>query len=232
MLRKKILLSDDAELLQALENSFFRRIGFSLVVADSGERAFEMVEEQDPVLAILTLEMPDWPGDASCRRIKSDALLRATPIVLVVPAGREEALACCREAGCDDILCRPLDSQQLLAVACRVLHIVERDAPRVPCLFPVLCGKGPGKMRAARALNVNRGGLFVETDRLYPVDTLFTLEFTPTESTSSIRVKGRVAWVNHPEWVKTSTLPSGMGIQFFDLTEAAASAIAEHAGQN
>jgi uncharacterized protein (TIGR02266 family) len=86
-------------------------------------------------------------------------------------------------------------------------------------------------MRAARALNVNRGGLFVETDRLYPVDTLLTIEFTPPAHTSNIRVKGRVAWVNHPEWVKTSTLPSGMGIQFLDLTEAAATAIAEHAGK-
>lgn len=231
MLLKKILLSNDVELLQALENSFFRRIGFSLVVADSGERAFEMIEEQDPVLAILTLEMPDWPGDAICRRVKRDALLRSTPIVLVVPAGREEAVACCREAGCDDILCRPLDSQQLLAVACRVLHIVERGAPRIETLFSVLCGKDPGKMRAARALNINSGGLFIETDRLYPVDTLLTLEFTPPEDTTSIRVKGRVAWVNHPEWVKTSTLPSGMGIQFLDLTEAAAAALAEYAGK-
>lgn len=225
MLRKNILLSDDFELLQALENSFFRRIGFTLVVADSGERAFEMIEELDPVLAVLALEMPGWPGDAICRRVKKDAILRSTPVILVAPAGSEEAVACCQQAGCDDFLYRPIDSQELLAVACRLLNIVERGAPRVPSRFPVLCGKDPKKLRAAQALNINAGGLYVETDRLQPVDTLLTLEINLPTQAATFRVRGRVAWVNHPEWVKTSTLPSGMGIQFVEIDDDAAAAV-------
>lgn len=227
MPRKKILLTDDAELLQALENSFFRRIGFTLLVAESGERAFEMIEEQDPGLAILTLEMPGWQGDAVCRRVKEDALLRSTPIILVVPSGREDVVFRCRESGCDDILCRPIDSQQMLATACRLLNLVERGAPRLATRFPVLCGRDPRKLRPARVLNINVGGLFVETDRLHPVDTLLTLEFTLPGQTSTLRCKGRVAWVNHPEWIKTSSLPNGMGIQFLDLTDDAAAAVRE-----
>jgi len=225
VLRKNILLSDDSELLQTLENSFFRRIGFALVVADSGERAFEMIEELDPVLAVLTLEMPGWHGDAICRRVKTDAILRSTPVILVAPAGSEAAVACCRQAGCDDILFRPLDSQELLTVACRLLNIVERGEPRVPSRFPVQCGKDPKKLRAAQALNINAGGLFVETDRLHPVDTLLTLEITLPAQKPPFRVRGRVAWVNHPEWVKTSSLPSGMGIQFVEISDEAVAAV-------
>ncbi|HXV21434.1 MAG TPA: response regulator [Desulfuromonadales bacterium] len=228
MLRKKILLTDDAELLQALEGSFFRRAGFTLLVADSGERVFEMIEEQDPVLAILALDMPDRQGDAICRRVKQDAILRSTPIILVVDAGGEEVASCCREAGCDDILRRPIDSQQLLTAACRVLNIIERSGPRVETRFPVHCGRDPRKLQPAWVLNINAGGLFVEIERLHPVNTLVTLEFTLPGHTSSIRCKGRVAWVNHPEWIKTSSLPSGMGIQFLDLAEEAALAIREH----
>jgi len=228
MLRKKILLTEDAELLHALESSFFCRIGFTILVADSGERAFEMIEEQDPVLAILTLDMPDWKGDAICRRVKKDSILRSTPIILVVDAGREDVVSCCREADCDDILYRPIDSHQLLTAACRVLNIVEREAPRVETRLPVLCGRDPRKLRPAWVLNINAGGLFVEIDRLHPIDTLVTVEFTLPEHTSSIRCKGRVAWVNHPEWIKTSKLPNGMGIQFVDLPEDAAMAIREH----
>lgn len=230
MPRKKILLTDDPELLQTLENSFFRRIGFTLLVAESGERAFEMIEEQDPALAILTLEMPDWQGDAVCRCVKKDAILRATPIILVVPAGREDVFSCCRESGCDDILCRPIDSQQLLAAACRVLNLVERSAPRVEANFPALCGRDPCKLRPARVLDINTGGLFVETERLHPVDTLLTLEFTLPGQTSTLRCKGRVAWVNHPEWIKASSLPSGMGIQFLDLEEEVLPALLEYLG--
>ncbi len=228
MLRKNILLTDDAELLRVLENSFFRRIGFSLLVAENGERAFELIEEQDPVLAILTLEMPDWNGDSICRRVKQDAILRATPIILVVPGGREEAVDCCRDAGCDAILHRPIEAQQLLAAACRVLRIVERGAPRLATVFPLFCGRDPRKLRPARALNLNTGGLFAETDRLHPVDTLLTLEFTLPGHAEALSCKGRVAWVNHPEWVKTSILPSGMGIQFLDLEAEVLLAISDY----
>lgn len=225
MLRKKILLTDDDELLQALESSFFRRGGFSLLVAGSGEQAFAMIEEQDPALVILALETPGWNGDSICRRVKQDVLLRSTPVILVVPAGHEEAVARCREAGCDDILYRPIDNQQLLSVACRVLHIIERGSPRVEARFPVLCGHDPVKLRPGQVVNLNTGGLFVETDRLHPVDTLLILEFTLPAGASPIRCKGRVSWVNHPEWIKTSTLPYGMGIQFLDLSEEAEAAV-------
>lgn len=228
MLKKNILLSNDIALLQVLENSFFRRIGFTLVVADNGERAFEMIEELDPVLAVLTLEMPGWRGDAICRRVKKDSILRSTPVILVAPADSEEAVTCCRQAGCDDILYRPIDSQELLAVACRLLNIVERGAPRVASRFPVQCGKDPKKLRAAQALDVNLGGLFVATDRLHPVGTMLTLEIHLPNQVVPLCARGRVAWVNHPEWVKTSRLPSGMGIQFVGLAEEAAAAVRDY----
>jgi hypothetical protein len=34
-----------------------------------------------------------------------------------------------------------------------------------------------------------------------------------------------VAWVNHPEWVKTNNLPIGMGVQFLDLAPEGAEAL-------
>jgi len=227
MLRKKILLTDDAELQQALESSFFCRTGFNLLVAESGERAFEMIEEFDPGLAILTLEMPDWSGDAICRRVKEDAVLRRTPIILVVDAGREDVISCCREAGCDDILFRPIDSQQLLAAACRLLTIVERGAPRFDASFPARCGRDPLKLHPARVLNINAGGVFLEADRLHPVDTRIALEFIFPGQASSLRCWGRVAWVNHPEWIKAAKLPAGMGVQFLELPGDVATAVGE-----
>lgn len=225
MLTKKILLADDAELLRVLENSFFHRVGFSLLVAARAEQAQSLFEEQDPSLAILTL---DLPGDAEsfCRQVKRDPLLRTTPILMVVPAGREEEGVHCRQAGgCDDLLLRPIDGPQLLAAACRLLGIVDRTEPRVSARFLLQCGRDPRKLRPGRALNLNAGGLFVETDRLHPIHTLLTLEFTLPGSDLLLRCQARVAWVNHPEWVKAGSLPSGMGLQFVDLPDTAAEAV-------
>jgi len=218
MPRKNILLNEDAELQKILEESFFRRIGFHLLVAGTVEQAFEMIEDQDPVLFLLALEQPEWDGETICRRVKSDAVLRTTPIILIAPPGQEDAVLRCRAAGCDDLLSRPIDSQRLLAAACRVLNIVERTASRLATRLPVQLGREPHKLRSGSILNLNAGGCFVEADRLHPVGTLLSLAFSLPGMPAPLRFQGRVAWVNHPEWVKTSSLPSGMGLQFVDLT--------------
>lgn len=231
MIKKRILLANDPELLQAVENSFFGRNGFSLLVADSEQVAFEMIEEQDPALAILPLDMPGGGGDACCRRVKNDPILRPTPIILVVGEGSGPDLARCSDSGCDDTIQRPIDSQQLLATACRLLNIAKRGAPREDVRLSLQCGPDPGKLHPAQALNLNAGGVFVATERLVPVDTTLTLAFALPGRESLLRCLGRVAWVNHPEWVKTSRLPVGMGVAFLDLSAEAAAELQRHAGE-
>lgn len=217
MIRKRILLANDPELLHAVQNSFFGRNGFTLLVADSDRQAFEMIEEKDPALAILCLDLPGMRGDACCRRVKSDPFLRATSVILVAPSGSQQALKRCREAGCDSVLHAPIDAQKLLAAACRLLDIAERVDPRHDVRLPLRFGAEPDKLRAGEVRNLNAGGVFVATDRLFPVDSLLVLEFALPGRAFPLRCRGRVAWVNHPEWVKTSRLPIGMGIQFLDL---------------
>jgi len=219
MPRRNILLNEDAELQKVLGESFFRRIGFNLLVAANVEQAFEIIEEQDPVLVLLAVGEPGWDGESFCRQLKEDAVLRTTPIILIVPSGNEEAVARCRASGCDDILSRPIDSQRLLAAACRVLNIVERAASRLSVHLPAQFGRDSRKLRPGEILNLNAGGLFVKADRLHPVGTLLSLEFSLPGFSAPIRCRAKVAWVNHPEWVKTSSLPSGMGLQFLELAD-------------
>ncbi len=40
-----------------------------------------------------------------------------------------------------------------------------------------------------------------------------------------IQVRGRVAWVNHPEWMKEMRLPVGMGLQFIEPGESVREAL-------
>lgn len=70
------------------------------------------------------------------------------------------------------------------------------------------------KSYSGRCLNLNAGGMFVATDSLFPVDTLLLVECALPNSHGSIDTPVRVAWVNHPEWLKKDSLPSGMGLQF------------------
>lgn len=217
MVRKRILLANDSELLRSLRDSFFGRSGFVLLVADSEDHAFEVIEEQDPALAIFNLEQPGFNGDACCRRIKSDPILRGTPIILVVHSEGERELALCREAGCDEILHKPLDSDDLMDAACRLLKIANRGELRTHVDLPLRWGKDINKLSPGRILNLNNQGAFISADKFFPVDTTVHLKIFITGSNQPLCCTGRVAWVNHPEWLKTTNLPTGMGVQFLDL---------------
>ena len=231
MIRRNILIAEDRELLRAMEHSFFHRSGFHLLTATSGREAFLLVEEEDPLLVILDLDMPELTGDACCRRIKVDPFLRTTPVLLAARCGVEQDLQRCRAAGCDEVLTRPINSQQLLAAACRLLRIIDRAQQRPATCFNVRCGADPRKLRSGCARNLNSGGMFIETTGLLPVGTPLTLEFTLPGSSAAIRCRGRVAWVNHPEWLKSYLLPSGMGVQFLELAAEAQAAVEEYCRQ-
>ncbi len=219
MLRKKIVLTNASWLLEEMEGSIFRRESFALLVAGDGEEAFRLVEEEDPVLVILDLEMAGLSGDACCLRVKEDPFLNQTPVILVTPEAGDEPRTRCREAHCDAVLERPVKEGQLVETACRLLHINTRAEDRLRTEIPMRFGVAGGKLHAGRALDLNSGGLFLETARLSPVDTLLLLEINLPGRGKPLSAKARVAWVNHPEWLKAGYLPPGMGLQFLDLGE-------------
>jgi uncharacterized protein (TIGR02266 family) len=225
MLAKRILLTNDPEILRPMENSLFRREGFSLLIASDGRQAFEIIEDHDPALAILDFDMLTEGGAECCRRVKGDPVLRKTPIILVARAGSTEVVQRCRDAGCDEIIYRPVNPQDLLLAACRLLNIIERRDSRLTTALPALVGRDAAKLRAGSILNLNTGGAFVETRKLVPIDSELTLELILPPAESPHTISCRVAWVNHPEWIKALRLPVGMGLQFLDLPATVRAAI-------
>ena len=225
VLAKRILLTNLPEILGPMEDSLFRREGFSLLMASDGRQAFEIIEDHDPALAILDLEMMNEGGDQCCRRVKNDPILRRTPVILVARRDREEDVQRCRQAGCNEILFKPVAPQELLQAACRMLGIGERRDSRLGLVLPAQVGRDPRQLRPATIHNLNAGGAFVETRKLFPVDSEVLVEFTPPELSTTVLTRCRVAWVNHPEWLKATRLPVGMGLQFTALDEAARQAL-------
>jgi uncharacterized protein (TIGR02266 family) len=215
--KKKILLADDVELFLELEKTLFRRENFILLVARNGQQAFELIASQRPDLVFMDLFMPVMNGDECCRRVKDDPDLRSTPIVMVTQGGREEDLARCRGAGCDEILLKPINRHRFVDTARRLLAIADREASRVGARLEVRYGTGQQQLLSNYSVNISTGGLFLETDDPLPVDTPLALEFTLPNRQLSICCTGRVAWVNHPVLLHKPDMASGMGVQFIDL---------------
>ncbi|HER63370.1 MAG TPA: hypothetical protein ENO11_05270, partial [Desulfobacteraceae bacterium] len=220
--RKKILLAQVPEIVTAMEHSFFHRAGFDFLLASDRATAMSLVEEEDPVLVIVEADSTLLDGVELGRMIKSDPFLRNTHILLIVS---EQGQAQPKNV-CDAVIVKPFEGKELVTTACDVLGIVDPAAPRKDVKVPVLCGRDASHLRPAHTFNLSTGGVFVETADLLPVDTAVLLELSLPAA--SLLCRGRVAWVNHPEWIKAKTLPIGMGIEFTGMAEEARSRLAEH----
>jgi CheY-like chemotaxis protein len=212
---KKIVLSNDAALLTIMENSFFQRDGFELVLVQDGQTGFQAVEAEAPTLAVFDLALLGDQALECCQEIKQDPLLAATPVLLLLPEkGPEELADACWQAGCDAVVHRPLAAERFLDAACGLLGISRRLARRLPVSLPLAILDNKQKKHPARCVNLNSGGMFLASETLFPVNTCLTLELTLPGAHLPLQTSVRVAWVNHPEWRKKTALPCGLGVQF------------------
>jgi uncharacterized protein (TIGR02266 family) len=66
--------------------------------------------------------------------------------------------------------------------------------------------------------NLAKGGLFVKTMKILPVDTLLNVEFSLPDSNQIIHTTGKVAWTRSGD-KSSEKIPPGMGIQFIDINQ-------------
>jgi len=90
--------------------------------------------------------------------------------------------------------------------------------PRVNVRFVVYYGEGNERVMSDYSVNMSFGGIFIESENILPADTTLFVEFKLPVNDKQIRCKSRVAWTNEPANPKSAILPTGMGIQFTDLT--------------
>jgi len=217
--RKKILLTDDVELLRGLERTFFRRRNFHLLVAQNGLQALEMARSDVPDLVFVDLDMEKLPGDACCRLLKSDPLLAAIPVVIVAPDGGGDTLARCYRAGCDEVIRRPIDRQHLVAVTLRILDVTSRATSRVRASLRVFCGRNRDELSAGTTLTLGTGGALIVAVPLLPVNSDVFLEFVLPGTGRLIACRGRVVWVSRRmPGIQAVASQDEMGIEFLGLT--------------
>jgi CheY-like chemotaxis protein len=110
----KILLVEDNELNRDMLSRRLIRRGYTVVVAEDGERGLELIRAERPDLVLMDMSLPGIDGWEATRRLRADpeiADVRVIALTAHAMAGdRERAL----EAGCDDYDTKPVEMDRLL----------------------------------------------------------------------------------------------------------------------
>ncbi|MBU3028823.1 phosphate regulon transcriptional regulator PhoB [Paracoccus marinaquae] len=89
--------------------------GFEVVVADNGEDALLLVQEEQPDLMVLDWMLPRVSGIEVCRQVKADPATRSIPIIMLSARGEEGDRVRGLETGADDYVVKPYSVVELMA---------------------------------------------------------------------------------------------------------------------
>lgn len=114
-----LVVDDDVHILRMMQR-ILELEGYRALVANSGETALEVFDEETPGLVLLDIMMPGMDGYTVCQRIRE---FSPVPIIMVTARGNEEEKIKGLDAGADDYMTKPFASKELAA---RVRAVLRR----------------------------------------------------------------------------------------------------------
>lgn len=112
---KKILIIEDDKDIRNVVKDFLHEQGYTVLIAEDGSSGLQKAASENPSLVLLDVGLPDMSGYEVCRRIRSIASLRYTPVIMLTARTSEQAEINGFKAGADDYVAKPFKPGQLLA---------------------------------------------------------------------------------------------------------------------
>jgi CheY-like chemotaxis protein len=122
----KILTVDDSKTVRALLVGMFRPYACELCEATNGEEGLAVAARERPDLILLDYNMPVMDGVTMLRRLRDDAELRRTPVIMLTSESSAENIASVARLGVRDYITKPFNEELVLAKTARVVPLVAR----------------------------------------------------------------------------------------------------------
>lgn len=108
-----LLVDDNPQNLELME-AWVSELPARVFVARDGIDASEKVLKNRPDLIVLDIMMPHMSGFQLCRKLKSDAVMRAVPILMVTALNEPGDIEYAYQIGTDDIISKPIEKFDFL----------------------------------------------------------------------------------------------------------------------
>jgi two-component system, cell cycle response regulator DivK len=110
----RILVAEDNAVNLELLREMLEGLGCEVVEASNGEQALAKVEETEPDLILLDINMPKMNGYDVLTRLRQNRKFSAVPVLAVTAYAMKEDQQKVLEAGFNGYLPKPIDKTRLL----------------------------------------------------------------------------------------------------------------------
>jgi CheY-like chemotaxis protein len=224
----KILLSDGDKVFLELCKVHLRKSGVDILTCQNGKDALDIIRSKRPHLAVMAAEMPIISGFDCCREMKTDETLQTIPVLLTLSSGKWEEVDRCHQAGCNEVLIKPINRHIFYSVISKYVTLNKRTASRFRVRIPVNLTCGDGQRDSGYSVNISTKGIFVESEATADVNSIISINFKLPSNNMEITCKARVSSICHNYSAPKSPFPKGLGMEFVDLSEENFSYISEY----
>lgn len=133
-----ILLADDDPGIRVFINDFLEFAGYSVITAEDGQAALDLLETYKPHLLITDIMMPRMDGYELVRQIRKRIVFRKLPVIFLTERASIEERITGYQLGCNFYLPKPFDMQELGAMIRNLLErsLIDAIAEPPPTLSP------------------------------------------------------------------------------------------------
>jgi len=121
---RRILVVEDNAMNQQLMRELLERAGASVLVADHGAAALDLLAHEAVDLILMDVQMPVMDGFAATRELRQRPVLETTPVVALTANALGGDRERCLDAGMDDYLAKPIEPSALYH--CLARHLGRR----------------------------------------------------------------------------------------------------------
>ena len=125
---KEILIVDDEPSIVVPIQFLMEQQGYSVLVAENGHDALDMIYKYNPDLVLLDIMLPGIDGYEVCEIVRLNPKLRGVKIIFLTAKGREVEIAKGLALGADAYITKPFSNAELVAKVKTVLDNINEEA--------------------------------------------------------------------------------------------------------
>ncbi|MFZ3580061.1 response regulator transcription factor [Virgibacillus sp. DJP39] len=112
MSKDKILIVEDEEELGELVRDYLQAEGYTVILTGEGEQGIKKFHEEEPIMAVLDIMLPNIDGIEVCRMIRKESNI---PILMMSAKKSDTDKIIGLGIGADDYITKPFSPRELVA---------------------------------------------------------------------------------------------------------------------